>query len=67
MAWILQYDTTAESVEVTTMADSCPFAFRDGPFRIALFAYILRIITKARSRVKSPSASVLYFFAGIHP
>ena len=42
------------------MADSRPSAFREGPFRIALFAYILRIVITARSSVKSSSASALY-------
>ena len=48
--------TTAEGVNVTTMANSRPFAFREGPFRIALFAYIFRIVITARSIVKSSSS-----------
>ena len=46
---------------MTTIADLRPFAFREGPFRIALFAYILRIVITARSSVKSSSASALYY------
>ena len=53
--------TTAKGVDVTTIADPRPFAFREGPFRIAPFAYILRIVITARSSVKSSSASALYF------
>ena len=53
--------TTAEGIDVTTIADSRPLTFREGPFHIALFAYILRIVITARSSVKSSSASALYF------
>ena len=56
----LEQVTTAEGVDVTTIAYSTPFAFREGPSYIALFAYILRIVITARSSVKSPSASALY-------
>ena len=44
--------TTAEGVDVTTIADSRPFALREGPFRISLFVYMLRIVVTARSSVK---------------
>ena len=36
--------------------DSRPFASREGPFRIALFSYMSRIVITARSSVKSSSA-----------
>ena len=50
---------TAEGVDVTAITESRPFAFREGPFRIALFAYIFRIVITVRSSVKSSSASAL--------
>ena len=53
--------TTAEGDDVTTIAYSRPFAVREGLFRIALFAYILRIVNTARSSVKSLSALALYY------
>ena len=53
--------TTAEGVDATTIADSRPLAFREGPVHIALFPCILRIVITARSRVKLSSASALYF------
>ena len=58
----LQFEqvTTAEGVDVFTIAYSRTFAFREGPFRIAHFAYILRIALSARSSVTSSSASALY-------
>ena len=38
MAWLFAVGT-GHCVDVTTIADSRPFAFRNGPFRIALFAH----------------------------
>ena len=48
--------TTAEGVDVTTIADSRPFAICEGPYCIALF-----IIT-ARSGVISSSASRAMYY-----
>ena len=56
---------TAEGDDVTNTADSRSFAFRDGPFRIALCAYIFRIVITAPSSVKSSSASAPYFFVQV--
>ena len=52
--------TTAEGVEVNTIADSRPFVVGEFLLRIALFAYIFRIGITARPSVKSSTTSVPY-------